>query len=99
MGTHHAGSESELSTAKDVTCEEVDDAEDKGKNAGGDDDTPGMSAKRFLARGLLVEIAEDGDADDDHHESESDEAGGGRKKRPVVGNVVAKERQFGDDEK
>lgn len=34
-----------------------------------------MSAKRFLARSLLVEIAEDGDADDDHHEAERDEAG------------------------
>lgn len=58
-----------------------------------------MSAKRFLARGLLVEIAEDGDADDDHYDAESDEAGGRREKRPVVGNVVTEEREFGDDEK
>lgn len=48
---------------------------------------------------MLVEIAEDGDADDDHHASESDEAGGWREERPVVGNVIAEEREFGDDEK
>ena len=51
-----------------------------------------MRAKRFLARGLLVEIAKDGDADDDHYDAESDEAGGRREKRPVVGNVITEER-------
>lgn len=75
VGTHHAGGESELPAAKDVACEEVDNAKDEGKNARGDDDAPVVSAKRFLARGLLVEIAEDADADDNHREPESDESG------------------------
>lgn len=75
MGTHHAGGEPELPAAKYVACEEVDNTKDEGKNARGDDDAPVVSAKRFLARSLLVEIAEDADADDDHREPESDEAG------------------------
>lgn len=99
VGTEHAGSDSELPAAKDVACEEVDDAEDEGKNARGNDYAPVVSAKRLLACGLLVKIAEDGDTQNDHHEAESNEAGGGREKRPVVGNVVAEEREFGDDEK
>lgn len=48
---------------------------------------------------MLVKIAEDGDADDHHHAAKGDETGGGCEKWPVAGNVVAEEREFGDDEK
>lgn len=33
MGTQHASGDSKLPAAKNVACEEVDDAEDEGKNA------------------------------------------------------------------
>lgn len=45
VGTYHAGGESKLPASEDVACEEVDDAEDEGKNTRGDDDAPVAGAK------------------------------------------------------
>lgn len=47
---------------------------------------------------LLVEVAENGDAEDDHDDSQSDETGGGREQRPITSYVGAKEGEFGYDE-
>lgn len=81
-----------LLVAEDVACEEVDDAEDDDHDAAGDDNLPEGGAQRFLARGLFVQVSEDGDAEDDHQNAESHEAGFGSEEGPVARDVASEER-------
>ena len=47
---------------------------------------------------MLVQVAEDGDADDDHDYAEGDETVAWGEERPVVGGVALEERDFGEYE-
>ena len=47
---------------------------------------------------MLVQIAEDGDADDDHDYAEGDEPVARGEERPIVGRVAFEEGDFGEYE-
>lgn len=66
MGTHFTSRDTLFLVAEDVAGEEIDDSEDDDDDAARDDDLPKGGAERFLGRGLLVKVSEDGDAEDYH---------------------------------
>ena len=91
-----AGGDAEGLVAKPVGGEDVDGAEDAGKDAGGDDDAPEGGAEGVFGGGGFVEVAEDGDADDDHEDAEGNEAGAGGEEGPVGCCVAFEEADFGE---
>lgn len=76
--------------------EDVDDAEDRGQDAGRDDEGPVVAAEGLFRGGGFVEVAEHGASEDEHEDAEGDEARGGGEERPVFGDVAAEETDFGD---
>ena len=69
MGADHAGGNAEGAGAEEVAGEDVNEAEDTGKDAGGDDDLPEGEAKGLLGGGRLVEVAEYGNPDNNHEKT------------------------------
>lgn len=97
MGADLAGGDAQSLVAEDVACEDVDDAEDDDDDAAGDDDLPEGLPEGFLACRLLVQVAEDRDAENYHHGAEGYKTGLGGEEGPVAGDVAAEDRQFGND--
>ena len=66
MSANLARGDALLLVSEDVACEEIYDAKDDNHDATGNDNLPEGGAQRFLACGLFVQVAKDGDAEDYH---------------------------------
>ena len=84
--------------AEDVAGDDVEDADDDCEDARGNEETPEGEAKRVLAGGFLVHVAEHVESEDGRGASKSDEAMGRTKQGPVAGEVTTEERALRDDE-
>ena len=87
VGADLAGGDVVGAVAEDVVSEDVDDAHDKGEDAGGDDDAPKGHAERLLRRRRLVQEPEDPIAQPDHGQPESEEARRRREEGPGARDV------------
>lgn len=72
----------------------IDNAHGHRQDTGGCDDSPECQTHGFLAVGVIVEIAEHGNAEDNHHKGQEPKAGLLSELRPMAVEVMLEDREF-----
>lgn len=80
-------------------CKKVDDSKNHHEDPRRDHDLPKRLAQGFRAGSLFVEVPENKNTKHNHCKSQGDEARRWREEWPISRDVIAKQREFGDDEK
>jgi len=94
MGANAAGCDAAVRVTEDIASDDVEEANDQGKDARCDDQAPERQPQRILASSFLVHVSKHVKPDNHHSGAEGDEAMGWAEQRPVASKVAAEQRAF-----